>query len=203
MTIYTPEELHAEVEARAGELGSVAFVAEGRYKRLREMWCASRFCMGYEKHFEPCSLEIGAEDEQREFDFHLIAEDVRLPFQIAEVMESDRRRCDEYRGKTQEHVDAIVNLRPSHSAAYAARRVADVLSTKKAKRYAASESLHVLLYLNLNVTSIPWATLASAAEPHAKAFASVWVESQHLFCCLYGGNRWSGAIGWKPIEFSS
>lgn len=202
MAIYAPEELHAEVEARAGELGSVAFVAEGRNKRLREMWCASRFGMGYEKHFEPCTIEIDAADEQREFDFHLIAAGDRMPFQIAEVLESYRRRGDEYRGRTQEQINAILNGRPSHSAAYAAERVCAVLS-KKAKHYAASDSLHVLLYLNLNVSVIPWATLASSVEPHTGDFASVWVESQYLFCCLYGGERWRGATGWKPIETSS
>ena len=94
----------------------------------------------------------------------------------------------------------LIDERPFQDAEYAARRVAEVLATKVAKRYAEAHDLHVLLYLNMKVASVPWATLASAAENSAAAFASVWAVTGNLIACFHSGNTWPGLVGWRVIS---
>jgi hypothetical protein len=181
-------------------VGTEKFVREGRYKRLREMWCAGRFGAGYANRLDAdCLIEIETEDEQRDYDFHLHTMGACLPFQIAEVLEHDRRRGDEYKNLDKKGMAALVASRPIKSRAYACEHVASQLA-KKAKRLVPCGSLNMLLYLNLNVPDLPCEAVSSAAEPYATTFASIWIFSEYFVACLAGGSRWAGARGWGSID---
>lgn len=203
MPSYTPRELEAIVEARAQELGTAAYLTNRRHQRLREMWCAARFGTGYSRHFSACTLEVEPEDEQRDYDFHLHIPEGRLPFQITEVLDEGRRRGDEYRTTSKDEVAKLLDQRPWQSDMYASQRVCEELQSKIAKRYAEPETLHMLLYLNLKASSVSWASLAGPAENQARVFASVWLVTQDLFCCIHSGKVWSGLVGWRGIEGES
>ncbi|HEX2541152.1 MAG TPA: hypothetical protein VHM00_08725 [Caldimonas sp.] len=200
MAQYTPRELEAHVEAQVQCVGTKAFLTQDRHKRLREMWCAARLALGYSNFIAECVVEIASEDEDREFDFHLCTSGLRLPFQVAEVLDSGRRRGDEYNSQSKEEVAALHNERDFEPSSYAARRVHEELLSKASKHYAGAESLHILLYLNVKASSVAWASLAEGAESAAAHFASVWVVSQDLFCCLRGGSMWPSLAHWRAIE---
>jgi hypothetical protein len=200
MPEYPPLDLQKLVEAKAAELGTAAYLLDNRNQRLREMWCAARFGIGYETHVGECTLEIESEDERREYDFHLRALGSRLPFQIAEVLDSGRRRGDEYRGRTRKQVTEALDRRPSQGDWYAAKRVREALASKNQKYRTGSAGLHMLLYVNIKASSVPWASVANATEHEAKAFASVWLLTQDLFCCIHSGKVWSGFVGWKALD---
>jgi len=201
MPRYLPQELERIVEQQADHLGTAAFVSERQHKRLRETWCAASFARGYERNFGECHVDIESIDEQRDYDFHLVLPvGAPLPFQVFEVLDTGRRRSQEYRGDETQGLDAQVHELRARGASYPARRLREELAKKVAKHYAGSRELHLLAYLNLNAGSLPWASMASAAESAAPSFASIWVVTDGLVACLHGGKLWSGKIGWKAIN---
>ena len=200
MPRFRPQELELYVESQSDEAGTKAYLTQRRHNRLREMWCAGRFSRGYERHLGERSVDIEDADEQREYDFHLIVGSSRLPFQVTEVLDSGRRRGQDYRDFTEDEVADRLNLVPKGNSTYAATRVREELQSKIDKQYAGASSLHMLLYLNLNASSVPWASLAEPAAAEAQTFASVWLVTQHLFCCLHGGKQWFGLAGWFAID---
>ncbi len=188
---------------QAQAIGTRVFLTRPEYQRLREMWCAARFGVGYLNHFGACAIHIDTKNEQREFDFHFSVAGERLPFQIAEVLDTGRRRGDEYRDRSDEQVAELHNQRPAQDDSYAARRVREELQAKLNKRYAGAESLHLLLYINLKASSVSWASLAEPAEHEARAFGSVWLVAQDVFCCIHGGLLWPELTGWRAVENAS
>ena len=200
MPQFTPQQLEAYVEAHADKVGTRAYLTERKHNRLREMWCAARFGVGYTTNFGDCFVEIEEADEQREYDFHLLVGALRMPFQVTEVLDTGRRRGNEYREHSEDEVAQRLSLIPRRDSTYAAQRVVEELQSKASKRYAGAQQLHMLLYLNLSASSVPWASLAGPAENEARAFASVWLLAQDVFCCIWGGQQWPGLIGWRAVE---
>jgi hypothetical protein len=165
------------------------------------MWCAAKFGRAYERHVGACRIEIEERDEQRDHDFHLIVEGRRLPFQVASVHDDGRRLGDDYGGRTKEQVDALLDERPMQTGAYAVERVRSGLRAKRDKNYAGAGSLHLLLYLNVNAWSVMWPDLVAMAKVEGAGFASVWVMSEHVVCCIaHSGNTWPVLpAGWLEV----
>jgi hypothetical protein len=193
----------AQVESQAGAVGTSDFIVKREHNRLREMWCAARLGVGFNTNFSPCQVDIEERDEQREYDFHLCVNGKRLPFQIVEVLDQDRRRDHEYRNLTEEERRQLEQARGKEVASYAAERIRQELQRKIRKHYAAAHELHVLIYLNVNASAVAWASIAGPTEPEVKTFASVWVITQDIFCCIHGGSTWHGLVGWKRINAES
>ena len=201
VAIYTPDELYDKVERIAQEVGDVFLVTDQRHKRVLEMWCASRFAAGYEKQFGPCTVDIEDIDEQADFDFKLrVSEGSVLKFQVAEVMGKSFQRHRLYRGKTKEQVWEINEGQARLSNDELAQRVREAVEAKKEK-YVRATDLNLVLYLNVNASSAPWAVLSTAVEGLAEAFSSVWVFHDHAFCCIASGNNtaWAGQTHWHRI----
>ncbi len=195
-----PTDLHSMVRARANELGTVDFLARRKNQRLREMWCAAMSGLGYEQNFGPCEIDIGFEDEQKDYDFLLILQgQAPLPFQVTEALDPDRRRQQEYLSLGKDAVDAQIDALPNLGSGYSAQRLHEVVSAKAAKRYAGASNLHLLVYLNIRAGQVTWTALSSAVEESARSFASVWVVTDRLLACVYGGRQWVGALHWRQI----
>ena len=203
MTLYAPLQLSAYVEAQASQVGTLAFLTERRHSRLKEMWCAARFGQGYALRYAPCNVEIEEFDEQREYDFHLHALGQRLPFQIAEVLNAGRKRGDEYRSQSIEAVAELHNASQPLDQHFAIARIRDELGAKVRKQYAGASDLHILLYINLHVQSLPWLELQIDLQTTAQTFASVWLLTQDFFSCVHGGNFWQPTNGWLQSENAS
>jgi len=198
MPTYTATELEAEVQSKLRGAGDDLFRPE--YGRLRETWIASRFATGYGNNLTACKIDIADRDEQQDFDFHLVLEDARLPFQIVEVLDEGRRRGDEYRNLTEVERKAIESERLRlNSASYAGGRISCELQ-RKADKYGDPSRLHVLVYLNVCAHSVPWAALANGVEAAAENFASVWVVTGEIKCCINRGSLRAAWVGWKAID---
>lgn len=198
MPTYTATELEAEVQSKLQGAGVDLFRPE--YGRLREAWIASRFATGYGNNLTACKIDIADRDEQKDFDFHLVLDDARLPFQIVEVLDKARRRGDEYRNLTEVERKAIESERLRlNSASYAVDRTSCELQ-RKADKYSDPSGLHVLVYLNVCAHSVPWAALANGVEAAAKNFASVWVVTGEIMCCIKPRSLQVAWVGWKAID---
>jgi len=200
MAIFTPAKLWRDVERRSNGVDEEEFVNGRAFKRTREAWCAARFALGYERLFGACTVDIEEVDEQMDYDFHLcLSNGEHLPFQIIEALDEHRRRHDEYRLFTREQRLAVEAARGG-SPDYGAERVRVAIQSKIDRHIANSHQLHLLIYLNVNAGSVAWATLAGPAEDEARHFASVWIVTEQMICCIYSGSRWTGLVDWKMIE---
>lgn len=200
MPLYHPAELCSFVEAEAERIGAKAFVTSRRFNRLREMWCAGRFSTAYSKRVEPCQVDIDLVDEQREYDFHLVTPTARLPFQVTEVLDRDRRRGDEYKIHTTSQLASVLDAGDALSQDDAVARVREEIESKLSKYRTGAQSLHLLLYLNLKAFGVAWSDIRDATSDVVPRFSSVWLLSGDAFTCLYGGTRWQAIEGWFRVE---
>jgi hypothetical protein len=199
MPVYEPKALEERFEREAAGLSDGELLLKPQHGRLREMWCAARFGIGFADWMTPCQIDIEDVDEQRHYDFHLITQSARYPFQIVEALDEGRKRGDEYKNNTKEELEQIIRARPMRDSAYAARRVAEELK-KKLEKYGPAPDLHMLVYVNVNASAVAWATLRNASEDLCKMFASVWAVTENMMCCIWGGTHWTGLVTWRQIE---
>ena len=161
------------------------------------MWSAARFSLGYSEWQEPCKVDVEEVDEQAHYDFHLLTVGRRYAFQTVEVMDQGRRRGDEYKKMTEEDILKHLNDQPMRNADYAAQRTAEELR-KKLNTYGGKlPDLHILCYLNIKAASVPWATVHNGTKVQAKQFASVWVVTDKMLGCIWGGAHWRGLVKWR------
>lgn len=202
MARYVPHALQEHVETQIERIGEKDFFSKPGHNRLQEMWCAARFGMGYGNNIAACQIEIEDRDEQNDYDFHLCIGSARLPFQVAEALDLKRHRGDEYHNQNEEQLNGLQHQAYMGDSTYAAMRVREALQKKIKKHYANPERLHMLIYLNANASAAAWPALVEFAGKEAKTFASTWVVTDDLLCCIYGGETWHGPAGWKRIDES-
>jgi hypothetical protein len=194
-----PHTLAELVDAEAEHLGAREMLTSRKASRLREKWCAAKFGMGYAKTFAPCLIDIADLDEQREFDFHLVSGESRLPFQLAEVQSPGRRRGVEFRELDPRAVASYWRSQPPLSGSAAIHHIRESVQAKVDKRYAEPKKLNVLLYMNLDIASLNWSAVSEALGTPASAFSSVWLLADHAFTCAYGGEQWPPSRGWHSL----
>mgnify|MGYP007073181831 FL=1 len=200
MPTYSPTELDAVVQARMATLSSKELLSERIHKRLLEMWCASRFALGYAQHFGPCRIEIEDVDEQRDFDFHqLLGDDRRLPFQITEVKDKNWARGWEYKNLSLGEIERRQQENGAMSEDTALCRFREQLLSKANDKYANAKSLSILLYANIHVFGIRWEKIQVHLNDLAEQFSSVWVITENLITCIFGDELTNGEPGWRPI----
>ena len=173
-----PAAVYEEAERERLAISGSAYLGNhGRPKR--EKFIAGLFGLGYEQHVGACCVAaLSDAPESPDVDFFLLdCCGRRHAFQTVEVLDPDRRRGDEYRGIEAAHArgkqmvihDDDPERGNTHGLDWIAAEVA-----KKARRYGASEELHLLVYANFRVY-LQHKELAARTVPFAAQFASVWV----------------------------
>lgn len=176
-----------------------SFVTSRTHNRSREMWVAERFASGFAKAVGACEVQIEETDEQREFDFHLVVDGRAHPFQITEVLDAGRKRGDEYKLISREERVAMYSSEEGGDASYAAEQIAGALNAKLAK-YGDGSTLHVVLYLNLRAGSVSCSAIVQTCGELAVRFASVWVITDGMLCCLNSGGFKNPGVTWRRID---
>jgi hypothetical protein len=91
---YKPKELQLILEAKAESASPAEFSRKPQHKELKEMWCAVRFGLGYEKFVGPCSISVDLE-ENSDADFVVRTNVGEFPFQTRIADVPTRRMGDE------------------------------------------------------------------------------------------------------------
>ena len=199
MPLYTPSDLSDFVEAEKARIGRHAFVTARLSNRLREMWSAAKFSAVFSKQVQPCKVDVALNDEQREYDFHLITETDRFPFQVTEVLAHGRKRGDEYKVHTAEQLASQLNEHDGLEPPEALARIREEIQSKISKYRNGAKDLHLLAYMNLRSSGVVWSDVQEATADVVSSFASVWLHSDTALTCLYGGGRWPETHGWWRI----
>jgi hypothetical protein len=94
---YAPEQLLQRYRELRRGMSVEAFYRRPGLSSLREMWCAAHFGAAVDQNLMAARILIDEIDSQDDVDFELLLTGSQLPFQVAEVMEPDRRRSSEYK----------------------------------------------------------------------------------------------------------
>lgn len=179
---YTPKELESIFEAKAESISPTEFIRRPQHKGLKEMWCAVRFGLGYEKFVGPCFINVDLE-ENCDADFVVKTDAGEFPFQtrIADVPE--RRMGDDYKPKP----DGTLSMQP-----YEPERgriegpgwIAAAVKEKMQKRYSTAKDLNLLIYANFSAHDLDYKAVCNAVRGYKDEFASIWVITNHQICSL-------------------
>jgi hypothetical protein len=164
-------------------------------KKLRESWCASMFGIGYATRIDPaCQVGVNGTTQRMDADFFLMTGNQKWDFQLAEAQELGRRRGDEYKlfasGKRR-----TVGCDPDRVTVDGAVLLEDTLHRKKAKHYAGSAQLNILLYANFR-RDVHHDQLVAQFGCFANDFASLWIVTSDHLCSIFSTNGLPEIPGW-------
>lgn len=182
-----PKELESIFEAKAENVSPSEFVRKPQHKDLKEMWCAARFGLGYEKFIGPCLVSVDLE-ESSDSDFVLRTDEGDFPFQtyIADVPE--RQMGDD----SVPEPDGTLPTRPyepERGRIEGPEWVAAAVKGKVEKRYSTARNLNLLVYTNFTAHGLDYEALCEAVRKYKDEFASIWIITNHEICSLTSGGR--------------
>jgi hypothetical protein len=170
-----------------------------KYQKLREAWCAAMFGLGYSKYVAPCKVAVNDGPTRQDVDFYLSTDSDLWEFQLAETQKPGRRRGDEYkRGDVKLYrVPFPSDAEPNKDAPSWLAAAAD---KKKAKRYAGSDSLHLLIYLNFDGPGLEYKDVAAELRKFSGDFASLWIVSSLHICSIFTSAGIGAVPGWGDVR---
>jgi len=194
--VYAPEQLMQRYRTLRQEMSVETFFRKPGLARLREMWCAAHFAGAVDHNLVASQVAIDEVDSQDDVDFELLVAGIRLPFQVAEVMEPGRRRSTEYKGFKSgstrlEDWSLGTQMGPSWI------RVA--IESKLQKNYSRRSALNLLLYLNFPAYEQQYLDIRLECQPVLGHFASVWLLNGNAFACLQPTSALPAFEGWMKI----
>lgn len=194
---YKPKELESIFEAKAGDISLSQFIRNPKYKELKEMWCAARFGLGYEKFVSPCSVSVDLE-EYSDTDFVLVTGTDYFSFQtrIADVPE--RRMGDDYIPDS----DGTLPQRsyePERGRIEGPEWIATAVKEKVEKRYSTAKKLNLLIYANFTAHTLDYMAVRKAVRVYKDVFASIWIITNREICSLTSGSKLGEIKGFSAI----
>jgi hypothetical protein len=199
ITYHEPAALVRSAESEMEAIPFVELFNDSKYQKLRERWCAALFGVGYSKFIRPCQVAVNDGPTRLDVDFSLHTSAGDWDFQLAEIQEPGRRRGLEFK----QFADGTVR-----TIAYDAERgkrdgrtwLTEAVSRKKAKRYASSDALQLLLYANFPAQDLQYADVATALSQFRDDFASIWVMTSLHLCSTHSPPHLGGIHGWGVVR---
>jgi hypothetical protein len=179
---YKPKELELIFNAQAGNIDRSDFIRKPQHKDLKEMWCALRFGLGYEKFVAPCWIKVGLE-ENSDTDFILKVYAGEFPFQTTIADIPERRMADDYKPEP----DGTLRPRPyqpERGRIEGPKWIGKALRDKLKKRYSNSKNLNLLIYANFRFHDLDYQTVCDEIREYEDEFFSIWIITNHQICSL-------------------
>jgi len=179
---HKPKELESIFEAKAGSVSPSEFIRKPQHKELKEMWCAVRFGLGYEKFIGPCSISVDLK-ENNDADFVVKTDTGEFPFQTRIADLPERRMGDDYKPEP----DGTLPTRPyepERGRIEGPEWIAAAVKEKVQKRYATAKNLNLLIYANFSAHDLDYKAVCDAVREYKDEFASIWVITNHQICSL-------------------
>jgi len=179
---YTPKELEAIFEEKAKDISPSEFIRKPQNKKLKEIWCAVHFGLGYQKYLGECSICVDLE-ENSDADFLLKTAAGEFIFQTTIADVPERRMGDDYR--TEPNGSRPTRpYEPERGRIEGPSWIAAAVKEKIMKRYSSAKNLNLLIYANFSAHSLAHITICDAVKEYKEEFASIWVITNHQICSL-------------------
>lgn len=181
VSFIEPAQLMRLHDEMAEGLTPTQYIRKPEYQRLKDMWCAARFGMGYLRHVARCRVRVN-ELQSSGTDFFLEARGSIFEFQTVIADVPDRKMSDEYR------VSELGRSRPyepDRGLIEGPQWIANAVNGKIAKLYAGAANLNLLVYANFSAHYQRSAPIREAVLELPRKFSSVWVMNNHQVCSTY------------------
>jgi hypothetical protein len=182
------------VESEKEPIPSDELFNKPQHKPLLDRWRAASFGVGYQKYIAGCKVAMSAPGARE--DFFLLANGREFPFQTVSVQEEGRRLGDEYR-----RPPGLTPWRPALGTE-GLRWLETGIRKKADKRYARSNDLNILVYMNFN-SSLEWDAVTVALTPFRETFASLWLMAYHLIGTVFSTPDLGSVekcMGWRKLR---
>jgi hypothetical protein len=143
-----------------------------QWNYVLEAWAAGEFAELIGK-CNDVMVRLGHRESQP--DFYLVLKGNEMPFELTELLETDRRRGDEYR-KTEHKGGKVILLDPNVTYDELLRQIEVALSKKAKKKY--NPKRHILLYSNVLIFQPLKSKLFevySRTQGFRHEFESIWI----------------------------
>jgi hypothetical protein len=186
------------LDAASMEIGRILpeyLFNDSQYQKLQEAWCAGMFGCGYATRIDAaCKVAVNFSTQGMDADFFLMTGNREWSFQLAEVQRAGRKRGSEYK-QLASGERRTVGYDPDRGAVECADCLANAVHKKKAKRYAGSAQLNLLLYGNFN-SEARHDQLVAQLGLFSNDFASLWIVTSDSLCSIFSVNGPPPIPGW-------
>ena len=193
---YKPADLRILFESKADEISPGDFIIKPQNKELKEMWCALRFGVGYEKLVGPCTVCVEIE-ENNDADFIIKTFAGEFPFQTIIADVPGRHMGDDYKPGPGGNLPKRP-YQPERGRIEGPGWITNAVKEKIKKRYSTAKNLNLLIYANFTAHHMSYIDVYKAIEPYNDVFASIWIITNHQICSLIVNN----SLG-KIAQFST
>jgi hypothetical protein len=187
-SFVSPAELMKWHDENAALLSSAAYIRSPQHQRLKEVWCAARFGIGYERHVRrPCLLHV-SDVQSSDTDFIFRVDGNEFPFQTTIADAPERKMVDDYRPTK----DGSPHLMPYEAERHRLESPSWIelaIDRKIAKHYAGAASLNLLVYANLSTALRDYDAIRNAVRKDQQIFNSVWVMTNYQLCSVYSTGK--------------
>lgn len=179
---YRPKDLEAIFEKRAANVSPSDFIRKPQHKDLKEMWCALRFGLGYEKFVKPCLIKVGLE-ENSDTDFVVKVDAGEFPFQTTIADVPERRMGDDYKPEPDGRL-SVRPYEPERGRIEGPKWIADAVKNKVEKQYSTAKNLHLLIYANFSAHELDYQMVSVEIRKYEDKFSSIWLITNHTICSV-------------------
>jgi hypothetical protein len=181
-TFVTPRDLKAQLEQAATKLLPGHFIRKPENQRLKEVWSAAHFGLGYQRHVRPCTLWVNPEQDS-DTDFVLKTECGEFLFQTTLSDVPGRRMSDDHKPGPDGRFPGQP-YHPDRGSREGPQWIAEAVRKKIEAKYSAAIDLNLLIYANFPTNGLDYESVRAAVSEFAGEFASTWVVTNHLICSL-------------------
>lgn len=179
---YKPKELESLFEAQAEKLSPTDFIRSPQHKDLKEIWCALRFGLGYEKYVAPCFIKVNVQ-ENSDTDFVLKVDNNVFPFQTTISDVPERQMGNDYIPEPDGSLPSRP-YEPERGRIEGPKWIAGAVKNKVEKRYSAAKILNLLIYANFSANDLDYQAVCEEIREYEDEFASIWIITNHQICSI-------------------
>ena len=164
LTELTPNQAYERFQRQRDRMSAVQFFNDPAAGKLRDLWVAAHFGRAYENEFGECRL-LFDEEQAHEWDFILVTDGARSPFQVTEAQQSGRKRGREYRDVENGNRPRTTTESWEPGTKHGPEWIREAIERKKNKRYADVGKLNLLVYANFPAYQLDLVRIQSACPP--------------------------------------
>ncbi len=185
MNIYMlPTELMQLHDEHATGLSNSEYIRSPQNQHLKDVWCAARFALGYERYLKKSCLVRVNDIQNSDTDFFLKFDSKEFPFQTTIADVPERKMGDEHREVTDDAPRSFP-YEPERHRIEGSSWIATAIEHKLEMNYSNLKSLNLLVYANLSAHYQTYSSICSGVRDEHKKFNSIWIITNHQICSVY------------------
>jgi hypothetical protein len=179
--IDTPENILKIFKEKSEGISIRDLFNKPKYSWLFDIWIAGRFGDLFGKYIQTCEVEVDDQDQQSYYDFKLHVENIVIPFQATELLETERRRGAEFKRRETIFDQPFWKESSTEPYEYLDSTIKNKLDTYRS----GATDINLVVYANLFGFEEEYKVVYDYCKESTEQFNSVWLFSSHVFGALF------------------